>query len=124
MAGKHWVQYHSPSRMGYGIDECGTDEGEGEIGRFWLVTSKSLGGHDPRGDVAWVVGKTCDEDSPVYLGWWFVVEAVGPSDNPEFQYHFGGNKGGPCDPLPGLTGRPWFPRLVQMTSAFRGGLTE
>lgn len=124
MAGKHWVQYHTPDRMGRGIDECGTDEGEGESSRFGLVTSKDCGIHDPRGDVAWVVGKTQDRDSPVYLGWWFVVAAVEPSDNPEFLYQFVGSKGGSCDPLPELTSRPWFPRLLQMTTAFRRGLTE
>ena len=30
MAGKHWVQYHTPDRMDCGIDECGTDESDEE----------------------------------------------------------------------------------------------
>jgi hypothetical protein len=124
MAGKHWVQYHIPDRMGCGIDECGTDENEGEGGGFGLVTSKDCGVHDPRGDVAWVVGKTQDENSPVYLGWWFVVEAVEPSDHPEFLYQFIGSIGGSCNPMPMISDEPWFHQLLGITGNFRYGLTE
>ena len=85
---------------------------------------RDCGVHDPRGDLAWVVGKTEADDSPVYLGFWFVVRAVEPSDHPEFLYQFVGEQGGACDPLPVISDRPWFSRLLRMTTAFRRGLTE
>ena len=47
MAGKHWVQYHTPDLMGYGINECN--------GVFAMLTSKDCGLHDPIDDVAWLV---------------------------------------------------------------------
>ena len=53
------------------------------------MTSKGCVNHDPRGDVAWVVGKTCDQDSPVHLGWWFIVEAVQPEQHGEGYWYDG-----------------------------------
>jgi len=124
MAGKHWVQYHTPDRMGCGIDECCTNEGEGEGGKFGLVTSKDCGVHDPRGDVAWVVGKKQDEDSPVYLGWWFIVDGVLQSPDPDFLYQYVGKRGASCDPMPVISDEPWYRQLLGMTGNYRFGLTE
>lgn len=124
MAGKHWVQYHTPDRMGCGIDECDTDEGGDEGGGFGIVTSKDCGIHNPRGDVAWMVGVTSQSDSPVYLGWWFVVDDVLPSPDPDFLYQFVGERGGACNPMPVISGEPWFRQLLGMTGNFRFGLTE
>ena len=129
MAGKHWIQYHTPDRMGYGIDECGiresnTDETKETEGMFSLVTKKDLGIHNPVGDVAWVVGKTQDVDSPVYLGWWFIVKDVVPSLDPNFLYQFVGEVGASCFPQPIISNEPWYPRLLGMTGNFKFGLTE
>ncbi len=120
MACKHWVQYHTPDRMGYGIDECGTGQGDA----FGLVTNKNCGVHDPRGDVVWVVGITTAPDSPVYLGWWFVIDDVLPSPHPEFLYQLVGQRGGACDPMPIISGETWYRQLLGMTGNFQFGLTE
>lgn len=118
MAGKHWVQYHTPARMGYGINECGVGP------PFQLVTSKDCRIHNPEKDIAWVVGLTEEVDSPVLLGCWFRVDAVEASSHPDFLYQFVGDEGGSCDPLPVISDRDWYPRLTRMTTAFRRGLTE
>lgn len=117
MAGKHWVQYHTPDRMGYGIDEC---DGDG----FGMLTRKDCGLHNPVGDVAWLVGRPDDGDDAVYLGGWFVVRDVEASPHPDFRYLFVGDTGRSCDPLPVVSDRDWFPQLVRLTTAFRRGLTE
>jgi hypothetical protein len=120
MAGKEWVQYHTPDRMGCGIDECHTGEG------FGLVTSRDWGVHVPVGDVAWVVGKKQDEDSPVYLGWWFIVDDVLPSLNRDFLYQFVGKQGESCDPIPVISGKrwSWYRELLGITGNVKFGLTE
>ena len=74
----HWVQYHTPVRMG-----CGIDEGEGPP--FAVLSDKvpftDVGG--PIGEVVWLVGLRDAPGSPVYLGEWFVIDDVEASDNEE-----------------------------------------
>ena len=122
----HWVQYHTPDRMGFGIDEAVWDEddadGESHGYRFSMVSNKAP--DDPRGDVVWVVGITADRDSPVYLGWWFVVDDIVAAGDPEFEFLYIGNRGGACNPMPVISGEPWYRQLLGMTHNFRDGLTE
>jgi hypothetical protein len=114
--------------MGHGIDECDVyaddEDDDEEGGWFGLVTSKDCGIHDPRGDVAWVVGITSETDSPVYLGWWFIVKSVERSPDPNFLFQFVGEKGGVCNPMPVISDEPWFSQLLGVTGNFEFGLTE
>jgi hypothetical protein len=123
----HWVQYHTPERMGYGIDEAFLDgdefDGESEGYRFSMVSNKAP--DDPRGDVIWVVGITAKSDSPVSLGWWFVVADIVAANHPDFEFRYVGDSGGACrQPLPVISGEPWYRQLLGMTHNFRDGLTE
>jgi hypothetical protein len=124
MAGREWVQFHTPDRMGYGIDECGANEREGESSEFSLVTSRDCGSHVPLADVAWVVGKTQDKDGLVYLGWWFIVDDIVSPLNPDFLYKLVGKRGERCDPMPVISGEPWYQKLQGMTGNFKFGFTE
>src|SRR3954463_4703844 len=114
----HWVQYHTPVRMGCGIDED-------EAPPFGVLSDKvpftNRGG--PIGEVVWLVGLRDEPGSPVYLGEWFVIDEVLESDNPEFDYHYRGKVGASIRPMPVLSERPWYRALLRLTGDFRFGLT-
>ena len=42
----------------------------------------------------------------------------------EVLYHFVGERGGTCDPMPVISGEPWFRQLLGITGNFEFGLTE
>lgn len=115
----HWVQYHTPVRMGCGIDECGGPP-------FAVLTDKvpfsDTGG--PFGEVVWLVGLRDEPGSPMYLGEWFVIDKMPPSDNPDFAYCYAGEAGASLRPMPVLSGRPWYRALLRLTGDFRFGLTR
>jgi hypothetical protein len=115
----HWVQYHTPVRMGCGIDADGGPP-------FTVLSDKvpftDRGG--PVGEVVWLVGLRDEPGSPVYLGEWFVIDGVMPSGNPEFAYQYRGEVGASVRPMPVLSGRPWYPAMLRLTGDFRFGLTE
>jgi hypothetical protein len=115
----HWVQYHTPVRMG-----CGIDEGEGPP--FAVLSDKVPFTDDggPIGEVVWLVGLRDEPGGPVYLGEWFVIDDVQPSDHEEFDYCYIGEEGASLRPMPVLSGRPWFGALLRLTGDFRFGLTQ
>lgn len=115
----HWVQYHTPLRMG-----CGIDEGEGPP--FGVLSDKvpftAEGG--PLGEVVWLVGLRDESGSPVYLGNWFVIDEVLESGHPEFAYQYSGSGGASLRPMPVLSRRRWYRALLRLTGDFRFGLTQ
>jgi hypothetical protein len=122
----HWVQYHTPERIGYGIDEAGsgddTTEDDSNGYRFSMVSNKAP--DDPRGDIVWVVGITAEPNSLVYLGWWFVVDDIVAANHPEFRFRYLGRQGRRCDPMPVIAGERWYRLLLGMTHNYKDGLTE
>ena len=111
----HWVQYHTPDRIGFGVDEVDGPP-------YSIVTDKAK--DDPRGDVVWLVGRTDDPDSPVYLSGWFVVDDVQASPHPDFLFEYIGQRGALCDPMPDITEEPWYRQLLGITGNYKFGLTE
>lgn len=108
------VQYHSPDVMGEGVDEL-------EGPPFSLLTSKAPG--NPVGARAWIVGKTQDFESPVYLACSFIVDNVVASPDPRFLYRYIGVSGANYRPLRCISDQAWYPQLEALTGNFRFGLT-
>jgi hypothetical protein len=101
--------------MGYGIDEV--------IGLpFGILTSKAPG--NPIGATVWVVGKTTDSVSPIYLACSFIVDTVRASKHPDFLYEYLGEQGENYEPLRCVSDQHWYPKLLRLTGNFRFGLTE
>ncbi|MCS6978048.1 MAG: hypothetical protein NZM31_13720, partial [Gemmatales bacterium] len=138
MPREHWVQYHTPEVMGYGIDECFAPPRPSKKGKntkkkgqpanpareYSLLTNKYFGLVDPRGDVAWVIGVTDEPASPVYLGWWFLIKDIRASVDEDFEYELVGNIGGAPSRLLVISDRPWFRILQGLTGNFDFGLTR
>lgn len=111
----HFVQYHSPDVMGFGVDEVG-----GPL--FGVLTSKAP--DNPVGSTVWVVGKTMEASSPIYLACSFVVDQVRASRDPRFLYEYVGERGVNYEPLRCISDQEWYPKLLRLTGNFRFGLTE
>lgn len=122
----HLVQYHTPDRMGCGIDGSGLEEDEPEVDlgeyRYSALSNKSV--FDPDGMFIWMVGVTTDPGSPVYLGWWFRVETIVGACHEQFEFCYVGSSGGTCEPMPVISGESWYRQLLGMTGNFSFGLTE
>jgi|GEM_PF-3649312 len=111
----HFVQYHSPEVMECGVDEVGSPP-------FGVLTSKAP--DNPIGSTVWIVGKTLQAHSPVYLACSFVVDDVLASLDPRFLYEYVGEEGVNYDPLRCVSDQEWYPQLLRLTGNFRFGLTE
>lgn len=111
----HLIQYHSPDVM-----ECGVDDIDGPP--YGIFTSKAPG--NPIGSTVWVIGKTTESQSPVYLACSFVVDEVLASSDPRFLYEYVGAEGVSYHPLRCVSEQAWYPQLLRLTGNFRFGLTE
>lgn len=134
----HWVQYHNPDVMGCGIEECcapppkpkrsksrkSQPPPRPQVQYYSLLTNKYFGLTDPRGDVAWVVGLTNAPNSPVCLGWWFVIADIRASGIPGLEYELIGTEGGACFPAHPISNRPWLRILQGLTGNFEFGFTR
>jgi hypothetical protein len=131
----HWVQYHNSEVMGCGIEECcapppkpkrsksrkGQPPPRPQVESYSLLTNKHFGLTDPRGDVAWVVGLTSEPNSPVCLGWWFLIADIRASGIPGLEYELTGTQGGVFFPVLPISDRPWFRILQGLTGNFEFG---
>ena len=111
---KNLIQYHRPERMGCGVDEIGGPP-------FSILTSVANG--NPIGDRVWLVGRTSDLSSDVFISYCFIVDDVVAANHPVFLYRYVGETGTEFDEMPKISDAAWYPKLLKMTGNFNFGLT-
>jgi hypothetical protein len=111
----HWLQYHNPDFMEYGVDEVSGPP-------FVVYSSKVI--LPIEGSTIWLVGRRAAIDLNVYLAGWMLIAGVRSSAHPSFDYEYFGDEGLECDPMPAISDEPWYPELLKLTGSFRFGLTE
>lgn len=109
---RHWLQYHRPELMGFGVEKLPAHP-------FFVLTNKAEGNI---GDVMWLVGRRA-AGPDVYIAFWFEVQRVMKSSNPLFLYEYCG-EGAYCDPQPKISSEPWYPALLKCTGNYHFGLTD
>lgn len=113
---EHWIQYHSPEVMKYGIDEV-------EGPPFYILSDKAI--LAPTETIIWLVGRRAAIDNGIYLSGWYTPEGVhaAPS-NTGFFYEYPCELAGDCDPMPDIKTQDWYPDLLKLTKSFHSGLTR
>lgn len=113
---EHWIQYHNPDVMGYGIDEA-------EGPPYSILSDKAIVAPDIA--VIWLVGRRAAIDHGIYLAGWYLPDEVraAPTDS-GFLYEYPCETGSDCDPIPDIKREPWYPHLLKLTANFHHGLSK
>jgi hypothetical protein len=113
---EHWIQYHNPDVMEYGIDEVTGPP-------YSILSDKAIVA--PHRAVIWLVGRRAAVDHRIYLAGWYLPNEV-RSAHPEtgFLYEYPCDTGADCDPMPDIKQRSWYPDLLKLTGNFHRGLTR
>lgn len=112
---EHYVQYHNADVMGVSCREFDEDEG------FGIVTNKPVS--KLRGSKVWLIS---GEGSPrkYFLCYWFIVDEVGQSEDPDFKFYATGHIGVFLRPPILLNQLPWFKDFLKSQRNFWWGLRK
>lgn len=106
---QHFVVYHNPDVMGYPALD---------VERLAIYTNKRRS--DATGCRIWLI---TGEGKPrqYKLRSTFIVEAISPSDKPQFGARIIGKEGHLFHPMPVLNGEPWFAPFLKKQGNFAFG---